>query len=318
MAKTPAKQKSKPAAKATEQTTRKLKKPVYQSFRFHKRIKGDKLPGAFKVLRGSLGLVRRNWKVFLGIVLIYGVLNVLLVQGFSAAGDLNQAKSDLDQAFTGNWGELATGLTLFTQLLGSSGNTANPTAGAYQLVLALLVSLALIWALRQMYSGNKIRVRDAFYNGMSQLVQFVMVLIVIGLQLIPMAVGLLVYSAVSGADVAATSAEHILWAGLAFLLSVVSLYMVSSSIFALYIVTLPEMTPLKALRSARQLAANRRWAVMRKVIFLPIVLVAFAAILVVPLVLFATPVAPWVFFLLSMMLLPAVHSYMYALYRSML
>lgn len=318
MAKTPAKQKNKPTAKATASATRKLKKPAYKSFRLHKRIKGSKLPSAFKVLRGSLGLVRSNWKVFLGIVLIYGVLNALLVQGFSAAGDVNQAKADLDEAFTGNWSQLATGLTLFTQLLGSSGNTASPTAGAYQLVLALLVSLALIWALRQMYAGNKIGVRDAFYNGMSQLVQFVLVLIVIGLQLIPMAIGLLVYSAVSGAEVAATSAEHILWAALAFTLSVVSLYMVSSSIFALYIVTLPEMTPLKALRSARQLAANRRWAVMRKVIFLPIVLVVFAAIVVVPLVLFVTPVAPWVFFLLSMMLLPAVHSYMYALYRSML
>jgi len=303
---------------ADKSTPRQLKTPTHKSFRLGKRVKGKKILGAFRLFAASVGILRQNWKVFLGIVLVFGVLNALLVQGFSAAGNVNDTKSNLDQALTGNWSQLVSSLTVFIYLLGSSGNTASPTARAYQLMLALVVSLALIWVLRQVYVGQKVRVRDGFYQGMSPLVPFVLVLLVIFLQLIPMALGLMLYGIVVGNDVAASFVEQILWAIFAFSMSLVTLYMISSSLFALYIVTLPDMTPLKALRSARQLAANRRWAVLRKVFFLPLALVVLAAIIVLPFILWATPLAAWVFFAITMLLLPVTHSYMYALYRSML
>jgi hypothetical protein len=292
--------------------------PTYRSFRLGKPIKGEKLPGAFRLLQEALGVIGRNSKVFLGIVLIYGALTALLVQGFSAAGSLDEAKETLDQLFTGNWGQLAGGLTLFVYLLGASGNTASPAAGAYQLMLGLVVGLAFIWLLRQLYAGHKVRVRDAFYRGMAPLVQFVLVLGVVIVQLLPLAIGLMLYSTVTANGLAATAVEGLLWALLALVLSSVSLYMISSSLFALYIVTLPNMTPLAALRSARQLVVNRRWAVLRKLLFLPFILLVIAALIVVPIILFATPLAAWVFFALTMLLLPIVHSYMYALYRSLM
>jgi hypothetical protein len=118
--------------------------------------------------------------------------------------------------------------------------------------------------------------------------------------------------------VAVTLLEQVLWLAVWFVLGVTSLYMISSSLFALYIVTLPDMAPLAALRSARQLVAHRRWAVMRKIIFLPLALMILAAVLVLPIILFATPLAAVVFFLISMLFLPFAHSYMYALYRALL
>lgn len=262
-------------------------------------------------------MLARNWKVFLCIVLIYGLLNALLVQGFSAFGDIEQAKEKLDALFTGSWGQLTSSFTIFLYLLGTSGNTANPTAGAYQLMLVLVVSLAIIWTLRQLYAGHKLRARDGFYLGMSPLVKFILVLLVVVVQLIPLAIGILLYATVTANGIAATAIEHILWAVLAFVLLVLSLYMISSSLFALYIVTLPDMTPMRALRSARQLVANRRWAVLRKLVFLPIAICVMTAVIVVPVILFATPLAAWVFFALTMILLPVVHGYLYALYRSM-
>ncbi len=51
-----------------------------------------------------------------------------------------------------------------------------------------------------------------------------------------------------------------------FLLAMLTLIYVKSSLFALYIVTLPDMTPMKALRSARELARYRRWTVLRKIL----------------------------------------------------
>ena len=62
--------------------------------------------------------------------------------------------------------------------------------------------------------------------------------------------------------------------------------------FALYIVTLPDMTPMKALRSARELVRYRRWTVLRKVLFLPLMLLVVAAIIMVPIIILADAAGP--------------------------
>jgi hypothetical protein len=104
----------------------------------------------------------------------------------------------------------------------------------------------------------------------------------------------------------------------AFLAVLLSLYLICSSIIALYVASLPNMTPLAALRSARQLVQFKRWAILRKILFLPVVLVLGAAIILIPIIILYTPAAPWAFLVLSMFILPIVHSYLYALYRSLL
>jgi hypothetical protein len=276
-----------------------------------------KLPGAFRLLQSALHMLVQHWKVFGIIALLYGLCNVLLVQGFSAAGNLEQAKDILDQLSNGKWEQVVAGTSLFVYLLGSSGNAENSTAGTYQLIFALIFSLALIWLLRQLYAGHKVRVRDGFYRGMAPLIPFVLVLAVVAFQLLPLALGALVYGAVTSTGLAATGVEQGLWTVFFAVASTISLYLLSSSLFALYIVTLPDMRPLQALRSARQLVRGRRFAVLRKVLFLPVALIILSGILIVPLILFATPVAAWAFFVVSMFLLPIVHSYMYSLYRSL-
>src|SRR5205823_2479549 len=110
----------------------------------------------------------------------------------------------------------------------------------------------------------------------------------------------------------------LIWAVLFIILSFVSLYMLSASVFALYIVTLPDMTPLKALRSARELVHHRRWTVLRKILWLPLLLLIIAAVVMVPIIIVLTPLAQWIFFLLTMLALLAVHGYMYTLYRELL
>jgi hypothetical protein len=94
--------------------------------------------------------------------------------------------------------------------------------------------------------------------------------------------------------------------------------MISSSLFALYIVTLPDMTPMKALRSARELVRHRRWTVLRKILCLPLILLVAGAVIMLPIIIVLTPLAQWVFFLLTMLALVAAHAYMYTLYRELL
>lgn len=275
------------------------------------------LPGSFRLLGGTYTLIRNNWQVFLGIALLYALLNALLIQGFNTAADLANRKEILSQ-LPGSGGQLTNGLSLYTSLLGASGSSLSPTAGAYQFVLAVIASLALIWLLRQVYAGYVIRIRDGFYRGMYPLVTFLLVMLMILVQLLPMAAGLGVYSIIISNGIAVNPVEQFLFLLLFLGLALVSLYMLCSSLFALYIVTLPEITPMSALRSARELVAGRRWAVMRRVVFLPFALLGLSAVVLLPVVLFATPIATWVFTAVAGLLLVVVHTYMYNLYRALL
>jgi len=328
MAKTPqaaARKKATPAPAAsssTENKPRRLKVPKYKSFALQKRIKRPApapLPGSFQLFRTALGTLKRNWKLFVSVALIFGFFNLVLVTGFTVV-DLRQAKESFGDALHGQLlGQLTSGVSLFLYMLGSAGDTSSsPAAGVYRLVLGIILSLALIWMLRQLYAGNKVRLRDAFYQGMYPLIPFVLVLLVLGLQLIPTAAGIVLYSTVMANGIAISVVEQILWSLILVLLMLWSIYMLCSSLFALFIVSLPNMMPMAALRSARQLVLHRRWTLVRKVFFLPVALLVVTAVIMTPLVLFATAVAPWVFLVLSTLFLPIIYSYLYALYRSLL
>lgn len=327
-AKTKKRVSAKPAAKPAAKTAavpairvrpRRLKPPKYKSFRLHKRVKHPvKLPNIWRLAKKAGLTLWENKELFAGITLIYGLLTLVLAQGLSAGSDLSTLKHTLDQVFTGHFGAFISGVSVFVLLIGSAGNSSSPTAGAYQLFIALIASLALIWAFRQVLAGKTVRIRDAFYRGMYPLVPFVLVLLVIGLQLVPMLIGSTLYSLVISNGIAIYFVEKLVWAVLYGVLTLLSLYLVTSSIFALYIVTLPDMTPMKALRSARELVRYRRWTVLRKILALPLILLIIAAIVMLPIIVWLTPLAQWAFFLLTMLSLTAVHSYMYTLYRELL
>ena len=171
---------------------------------------------------------------------------------------------------------------------------------------------------RQVLSGKQPRIRDAYYKGMTPLIPFMLVLLVIGLQLLPLLIGSALYSMVMSNGIAVYFIEKLLWTLLFIGLALWSLYMISASVFALYIITLPEMTPVKALRSARELVRHRRWTVLRKILFLPLVLLLVTALIMVPIIILATVVVQWVFFGLTIFALLVVHGYAYTLYRELL
>lgn len=277
-----------------------------------------KLPNVWRLSRRAADTLWQRRKLFFGITLVYGLLNLLLVQGLAAGTDIKGLKDELNDIFTGQFGSLASSLSIFALLVGSAGNGSSETAGAYQFFLGLIASLAIIWALRQVLANNPVRIRDAYYRGMYPLVPFILVLLMVGLQFIPLLIGSTLYSIVMTNGIAVYAIEKILWAAAFGGLALLSLYLISSSLFALYIVTLPDMTPMKALRSARQLVKGQRWTVMRKIVGLPVILLVAAAVVMVPIIIWLTPLTQWIFFVLTMFGLAAVHTYMYTLYRELL
>jgi heme A synthase len=78
------------------------------------------------------------------------------------------------------------------------------------------------------------------------------------------------------------------------------------------------MTPMKALRSARDLVRGRRLSLFRKLLFLVAVLGLLTVIIVLPVIMTVTSAAPFVLYVVTLLVLPAVHLYLYTLYRELL
>lgn len=259
-------------------------------------------------------VLKAHPKLFAGITAVYAALNLLLVQGIGGVASSSDP-SVFDGVFSGFSARLASGFTMFVGLVGSTSGGSSADSG-YKSILMLTGSLAIIWALRQVYANKHIRIRDSFYQGMTPLAPFVLVLCMITLQLLPLVAGSAFYAVVLAN--AAPAIAQLAALTVFFGLGVWTLYMVTSSVFALYIATLPNMTPLKALRSAKDLVRGRRWTLLRKILFLPLALFVLAAVIMMPVILLASPVAAWLFFAVSAIGLAVVHSYMYALYRALL
>lgn len=300
---------------------RQLKLPRYQSFKLSKRLTPpdqDKLPGAWQIFTRALRLLRDHAWLFFGIALVYALLSLLLVGGAGNGNDISNLKDQLSAVFEGQLGQIASSIAIFTVLLGTAGAGVTANAAVYQVILVIIVSLAVIWSLRQVMSGEKAGIKQAFYEGMYPLIPFVLVLVVIGLQLLPLVIGAQVYGLVVGGGIAVGALEKFLWAALFFLLALLSLYLISSSLFASYIVTLKGMTPVRALRSASELVRLRRSSVFRKILFLPVALLIIQALVMVPVIVFIAPAATWVFFVLNVLTLIFIHAYLYTVYRELL
>ena len=265
----------------------------------------------------AFGLLKRHWKVFMGTVLLYGILNLLLVHGLSDPAQLGTFKQLLSNLNVSH-NTVFTVFTSFAYLLSTSGLSVTSSSGVYLGILLVIFSLALVYGLRQAIAGHRIRMRDGFYGGMYPLVPVLLILLLMAVQAVPLAAGIYIYDLAVGHGIASDSAEKVAFALPALFLGLWTFRMITSSIFALYIATLPDMTPLRALRSAARLVYKRRLFIWRKLLPLPFIYLLIVAIVELPLILFAPVAAGWVFFVLQLAILPSLHAYVYTLYRELL
>ncbi len=281
--------------------------------------KSVKVAGSFRLFGRAWRHMWRHKKLFGGILFVYALLYVLLVKGIAANFKLSETRDAINAAVDGGLGNLEMASSLFGALLGTAGSTASESAGVFQTVLFVLVSLAIIWALRQTFSDRKTPpIRQAFYSGPAQIVPYILVLLVITLQMIPALIGVTIYGIVITNGIAVGFLEQAVWLIILLALMGLSVFWVSASVFASYIVTLPNMAPMQALRSAKQLVRFRRWIIIRKVLFLPLIMGLIMLLIFMPLVLLAPVIAEVLFLIFVLILLLFGHSYFYLLYRELM
>jgi len=307
---------------AKPQSPRKIaaKPKHYASFRLSRRIKHPHtLPSGWRIFKRAIATLPLQKRPLLGIFLIFFLLSIVLVQGF-AGDEAQELQAVFTELFDEGLGRVLGSVVLVGFLATDVTSAPNEVAGLYQTILFTIVSLATIYVVRSTKSDSEAvpKTKDAFYKGMYPLIPFTLVFFVIGLQLLPLAAGAWLFGTVTAAGLAVHGIEIALWGVVFFLLALLSLYMVTSSLFALYVVTLPDMAPLRALRSARELVRYRRFTVLRKILFLPFMLILIGLLVLTPIVLLITPVAAFFVLAFTVAATMMTHIYMYQLYRELL
>ncbi len=149
----------------------------------------------------------------------------------------------------------------------------------YQSIWFVLALSALVWAVR--HAGDKRTsptVRKAYYNGTAPFLKLILVIFVLSLVTIPFSVGAFLYSAVGLVTAASNSWwEQAIGIGLWSVFAAASLVLLVRLIFAILVVSLPEVWPVQALRMSWALSKGKTGALAARVlliIFYTVVLVA--------------------------------------------
>ena len=308
--------KSRPAAfMAWRREDRKKKK--YRSFRLQKHLRPEPrfIPSSFSLVQESLSFLYKNKRVFLTILTIHAVAYVLLIRGITP---LNIGTiQDSVKSVLGEGGAQSIQGNIATLSAVVSASTSSQTNAALATISTITMSLVYIWAIRQLHSKKTVYARDAYYQGLTPLVSALLILLVASIQLIPFAVAAFVYSLARGSGLFANGFEDLITFLIALFVALLSFYWLTSTIIALYIVTIPGMWPARALKAAKQMVKFQRLVVFRRILALPII-IGFSYLLLLLVVIRVVPSRVFLIVeILQLLLLPLVHTYMFKLYRSL-
>jgi len=221
-----------------------------------------KLPGYWAFTAFVLKTFTTHKRLFLWLVVIFALLEAVFV-GLASQDLYSQLSALLDNTsdgtFTGFWGSVGqAGLLLLSGMSGGLTPELTEAQQIYSVIIFLLTWLTTVWLLRALLSGNKPRIRDGLYNAGAPIVPTGIILMVLVLQLLPVTIGVIAMNAAISTHLFDTGIVAIHVSIAVGLLAVVSLYLITSTVIALVVVTLPGMYPMQALRAAGDLVVGRR------------------------------------------------------------
>ncbi len=268
-----------------------LSRRPHRSFQLTRRRDYDRsleLPGYIAFTLFVNKTIWENRKLFFGLGCIYLILFTILV-GLGSQETYTALTDTLQETNTtivdGNFSQIGQAGLLFLTIasVGIAGESSE-SQQIYAALLALMVWLTTVWLLRNRLAGQKVKLRDGLYNAGTPLLSTFLVGLVLVVQLIPILIGIIAFSAAASTGLLNGGAEAMLfWVALS-LLALLSLFWATGTIFALIIVTLPGMYPMKALRSAGDLVLGRRIRILLRWLWMFLVLGLFWAVILTPVI----------------------------------
>ncbi len=311
-----------------------LARRPHRSFRRTRRrdyVRSLKMPGYWSFSNYTIKTLLRHKKVFLLLALAYALLTILLV-GMASQDTYNTLTSTLSQTsgdvFKGNFGQIGqAGLLFLTIISGGISQSLSEGQQIYASIIVLLTWLTTVWMLRNILAGKKVKLRDGLYNAGAPILPTFIVGLVLITQLIPLALALIGYSAASTTGLLSNGVEAMLFWIVAGLLTILSLYWITSTIVALVVVTLPGMYPFQAIKTAGDLVIGRRVRIMMRLIWMAVWTFIAWVVVMLPIILLVNwlnsvwpalqgvSIIPVAIVALSSLTIVWVAGYVYLLYR---
>ena len=311
-----------------------LKRRPHRSFRLTRRRDYKRsldIPKYMAFTKYVWTTIWTNRKILGLLALFYAVLTILMV-GIGSQDTYDTLKETLNTTsgdyLNNTWGEFAkAGLLFVSSATGNISSDLTDVQMVYAGIIALLAWLTAIWLLRNILAGHKVKLRDGLYSAGSPIVATFLVALLFIVQLLPAALALIAYSAASSSGLLTNGIEAMLFWVFDGLLMVLSLYWMTSTFFAMIIITLPGMYPMQAIKMAGDLVIGRRLRILLRLVWMFAITILVWAIIMIPLILFdgwikgvwtaiaSVPIIPVALLILSSVSIIWISSYIYLLYR---
>lgn len=293
-----------------------------------------KLPGYFAFTLETFGMLWRNKITFallsLWFIAMYVVFNLMGTQdNYQKFQELLNGTAP-ESLFSGITGDISkAGILLFTTVTQGLGNTMDSGQRFIALFIGLYIWLAIVWLLRNIMAGRKVKVRDGLYNAGAPIVPTILMVVVLLVQLIPVAIATIIASAAWQSGFLENGAWAMLAViGILFIVTI-SLYWVTSTIIGMIVITLPGMYPMRALAISGDLVVGRRLRLVYRFLWMILTVVSWWVVVMIPVILFDgwikgiyesiawLPIVPVMFLIMSTFTLFWTATYVYLLYRKM-
>lgn len=276
-----------------------------------------------------------RFRTFGLLILVMVIANILLVGLMSEQTyvtfqeALDSTSSDIGAENLNNFAKAGL-LLVSTITTGGLNGGFSDTEQIFIVIIFLITWLVTIYLVRHFLAHKKIKLRDAFYNACAPIISTLIVLAVIFVQMIPIFIVIITYSAAITTEFLNTPFYALVYFIFASSMLILSGYWLSSSLIALVATTAPGLRPFAALSTASDLMLGRRIKFIIRLIFLIIVVAFFWVIIMMPIILLdmwlkssfnwttGIPIVP--VFLLITTCFSFVYSatYLYLYYRRML
>ena len=311
-----------------------LQRRPHRSFKRTKRrdySRSLNLPGYIAFTTETVSLLRKQSKTIALMILVFTVSSALLANVLSQDTYLqisNLLQETSGNIFEGNFSEIGKAALLVASIGGSNFSTdVSSSQQVFALIISVFIWLSTVWLLRAYMAGHKAKLRDALYSSGSPFIPSALLFVLLLIQLIPGAVAAIGISSAVSSSIFGTGILPFIVSIVALLLMVLSLYFITSTFFALIVITLPGMYPWRALKIAGDLVVGRRLRILYRLIWMAGVVAIGWVLIMVPVVLLTTliqkgigwleviPIVPVSLVAVSTMGLIFSSAYVYLLYR---
>jgi hypothetical protein len=253
------------------------------------------------------------WRPLAGVTAIYGLLYFVLVLGFSISYSYNDIVDIVDQiGASGGW--LGKNALTIANLFAYSNQAS--AAAIVQAILFIVAMLAYVWVLRRLRTLQKIRIRDAYYDGPARIVPFTIVIILLLVTFIPAIFG----SSILNIALATGSGgfELLVVSIVGGLLLLGSAYWFAAWLPAAYIVSLPKSTPIQAIRSSVNITQKKRLWIMKNCVGLAFWCLFSGFLVMLLFVTLITSAAVMAAYIVSFVIFAVTQTFLFVLYRSLI